>query len=311
MNPRRFLWPLLFVLVTAACSDSGGGDGGGGGGGTVGTVDTTVTTTGETVPTASKRLTDIIAEVKAKSKADELAAGAEAEVGENGPANITLQGTQPSTMEDFVTGVIKDVNVYWKGVFAATGVAYDSPYFDVLEAAETTTHNCGSSLAGDPNEADGYNPAFYCAGAANGSPVTTFDTIYFSAPWLLSNFESLGGNNDFAIAYVVAHEMGHHVQHEAAILDEDGGICCGLITPQIELQADCLAGIWANSAYYEGQLEDTDVEEGVGAATLAGDYEFYDEDHHGTPSQRVSAFLTGYNSGQAVNCTTTVEAYGS
>jgi predicted metalloprotease len=101
---------------------------------------------------------------------------------------------------------------------------------------------------------------------------------------------------DFAVAVVVAHEYAHNIQAELGIF---GG---GFATYKTELQADCWAGIWANSAYAKGILDPGDLEEGLELARQIGDYDSRDEGHHGTPEQREAAFSSGYESGNPITC---------
>ena len=70
----------------------------------------------------------------------------------------------------------------------------------------------------------------------------------------------------------------------------------------LELQADCMAGLWGNSVYKEGLLQPGDVEEAISTAQAAGDFEYGNPQHHGTPSQRRAAWLLGYRSGDPARC---------
>jgi hypothetical protein len=92
---------------------------------------------------------------------------------------------------------------------------------------------------------------------------------------------------DFAVAMVMAHEFGHHIQDELGVFGR-------FDTPTIEQHADCLAGVWTASAEQIGILDPGDVEEGMTAAWLVGDSAFDAVDHHGTSDERVTAFMTGY-----------------
>ena len=102
---------------------------------------------------------------------------------------------------------------------------------------------------------------------------------------------------DFSVAYIVAHEYGHEVQDELGLFDTNGG---QLPTMAFELQADCYAGTWANSASQEGQLEDGDVQEALDAALAVGDFDTVNPSHHGTPEQREQAWKTGFDVGRPV-----------
>jgi predicted metalloprotease len=101
---------------------------------------------------------------------------------------------------------------------------------------------------------------------------------------------------DFGIAYIIAHEYAHNVQEELGIRSR------GVTVKLFELQADCLAGAWANSEYYAGLLEGGDYAEAVGTADLVGDYDFTDPEHHGTPAERAAAWKFGYDTGSGARC---------
>ena len=105
---------------------------------------------------------------------------------------------------------------------------------------------------------------------------------------------------DFALAYVVAHEWGHHLQDVLGILRNSH-----LKSIQIELQADCLAGVWSHSTWARGLLQPGDIPEAIRLARLAGDTPGTpknDPSAHGSPSQRAAWFKRGYNSGKSARC---------
>jgi predicted metalloprotease len=103
---------------------------------------------------------------------------------------------------------------------------------------------------------------------------------------------------DFGVAYVVAHEYAHNVQHELGIF----GRATGPTAEPLELQADCLAGAWGNSVYRRGLLEPGDVQEAIGTALAVGDFELGSAQHHGTPQQRREAWLLGFEGGNPSAC---------
>ena len=142
-------------------------------------------------------------------------------------------------------------------------------------------------------------------GGEFGTQVIQSPVIYLSMPWFSEYFSAAVADTDFAIAYVVAHEVAHHIEYLLGYIDSTGRGCCGYIDEQIELWADCLAGVWGYSAYYEGQLEGTDVEEAQAAAWSVGSdlpHELGSPGDHGTRHERLLAFMTGYNSGDANLC---------
>jgi uncharacterized protein len=123
----------------------------------------------------------------------------------------------------------------------------------------------------------------------------------------------LGAQGDFAQAYVIAHELGHHIQHQAGIdaqLRNSGGNE-NAKSVQLELQADCLAGVWGNMASKQGQLEPGDVEEGLNAASKIGDDVLQRQSTgvvrpetftHGSAAQRTAALKRGLDSGDPNQC---------
>ena len=97
----------------------------------------------------------------------------------------------------------------------------------------------------------------------------------------------------------MAHEYGHEVQDELGLFQKYGQ---QLPTMAFELQADCYAGTWANSAYKENRLEDGDVQEALDAAQAVGDFDTNNPAHHGTPAQREAAWNTGFEAGDPSSC---------
>ena len=124
--------------------------------------------------------------------------------------------------------------------------------------------------------------------------------------------QNLGAPGDFAKAYVVAHEVGHHVQNLLGITDSvDQRDSSSSVA--VELQADCLAGVWGNSANKRGLIENGDLDEGLNAAASVGDDVLMrqagqtvnpDSFTHGSAEERASWLLRGYNTGNADSCDT-------
>jgi predicted metalloprotease len=101
------------------------------------------------------------------------------------------------------------------------------------------------------------------------------------------------------VAYIVAHEYGHQIQHELGLFEKLGG---QVPTMAFELQADCYAGTWAKSANQQNRLEDGDVQEALDAALAVGDFDTANPGHHGTPQQRAEAWNSGFESGDPSAC---------
>jgi predicted metalloprotease len=130
--------------------------------------------------------------------------------------------------------------------------------------------------------------------------------------------EQLGATGDFAWAYVIAHELGHHVQtlvgtsREVASRQRSDPSQANQLSVRLELQADCYAGVWGQTAFKEGQLEDGDLEEGLTAAASVGDDRLQagtgsvnpDSFTHGSSEQRVTWFKNGFANGEPDDCNT-------
>lgn len=195
--------------------------------------------------------------------------------GDSGVSRVSVVGVR--TMDQYLTAVVNDVHTYWGAVFTRAGQAAPQVNYRWPSAGQYGSTPCSWSLTTDES-------AFYCA---------TDDRITISQEFARTLWTSQG---DFAVAFVVAHEYAHNVQAEVGIFGAK------LPTVNTELHADCLAGMWANSAYYKGILEAGDIEEGIAATQVLGDFEFSNPDHHGTPDQRTAAFMTGYNTGSSASC---------
>jgi predicted metalloprotease len=218
--------------------------------------------------------------------------------------DLALDGNQPQTMEQFLTGVTKDVDAYWTKVFEDAKLPEPRVRYAWIPEGYTAASACG-----DEDGAMGDSAAAYCPGD---------DTIYISQKFatdiydgaldqaLPGSSQGYGGTmGDFAVAYIVAHEYGHQVQDELGLFDKYGG---QVPTMAFELQADCYAGTWANSAGQRDRLEDGDVQEAIDAALAVGDFDADNPGHHGTPEQRAVAWQTGFEAGDAATCNRFLEA---
>ena len=194
--------------------------------------------------------------------------------------DLALGGDQPQTMEQFLTGVTKDVDDYWTGVFKQAKLPEPRVKYAWIPAGQTAASACG-----DDDGAMGDSAAAYCPGD---------DTIYISEKFASDIYDgaldqSLPGSSqgygqamgDFAVAYIVAHEYGHEIQDELGLFDKYGG---QVPTMGFELQADCYAGTWAHSAGQRNELEDGDVQEAIDAALAVGDFDAETPATMGRPS---------------------------
>ncbi|WP_306923053.1 neutral zinc metallopeptidase [Arthrobacter globiformis] len=226
-----------------------------------------------------------------------------------GPAPLSPAKTQPNalrsklayadamapTMSSFLAGVMTDVARYWTAVWQEAG--YPVPYVNAIYPGpgEKMMDPCGNRMTTDQD-------VFYCG--ANDTIVIS--QVMATEIWngrVKANTDPATGNpsGDFSVAFAVAHEYAHNLQTELGILPTAPASLTYAVY-KTELHADCWAGVWANSALHEGILEAGDIEEGIQATMLMGDYAFNDPAHHGTPEQRSKAFMTGYKSGVPASC---------
>ena len=207
-------------------------------------------------------------------------------------------GAQPETVEQFLTAVTTDVDTYWTKAFEDAGLPEPRVSYQWIPAGQTAASACGNE-----DGALGDSAAAYCSGD---------DTIYISQKFATDIYagaldHALPGSSqgygrtigDFSVAYIVAHEYAHQVQDELGLFRTYGG---QLPTMAFELQADCYAGTWANSAYRENRLEDGDVQEALDAALAVGDFDAGNPGHHGTPQQREAAWTRGFETGDPSSC---------
>jgi predicted metalloprotease len=203
----------------------------------------------------------------------------------------------------FVSVVLADTEEIWTRVFKDQLNARYTPATLVL-FKEATRSACGGA-----SEATG---PFYCPADKK---------VYLDTAFFTTLHQRLGASGDFAAAYVVAHEIGHHVQNELGILGKATQIRqqvsqeeSNAISVRVELQADCLSGIWAREAAQTlGVIERGDLEEAVNAARQIGDDTLQRNagqrpmPHtftHGTSEQRSRWFMIGLQSGQLAECDT-------
>jgi uncharacterized protein len=200
---------------------------------------------------------------------------------------------EPTTIDAFLTDVLRDVDAYWTRTFKASGLPEPRVRYHWVEPGSRVRTGCG--VPADDRA------AFFCPAD---------DTIYvaqrFASELYAGVAHGLPGEStgigraagDFAVAYVLAHEYAHNLQHELGVFDNT----VAATAKPFELQADCLAGTWANSVYEQGHLEPGDLEEATNAALAVGDFDVGNAQHHGTPQERRAALLTGYRSGEPAAC---------
>ena len=212
------------------------------------------------------------------------------------PAELTPQEQQ---LTEFVSVVLADTEDVWKGIFRANNLTYKEPVLVLYTDQTPTACGTGQAAAGP----------FYCPGDHK---------LYLDLNFL-GEMKRMGAEGDFALAYVIAHEVGHHVQTLLGVAKEvrqmqarASQIESNRIQVAMELQADCYAGIWAHHAQKQRQiLEEGDIEEGIRAAAAVGD------DHlqrmagrrvvpeaftHGSSKQRMDWLKRGLGTGQVQAC---------
>jgi predicted metalloprotease len=202
---------------------------------------------------------------------------------------------------EWVKVVLDDIQDSWEVQFQQGGSTYERAKLVLFEDG-VETGGCGFA----PSQVG----PFYCPADK---------TAYLDLSFLEELETKYKAEGDFAPAYVIAHEIGHHVQNITGVSTEVRNRQqrkpddANDLSVRLELQADCLAGVWANSTYEEGNLEDGDFEEGLDAAAAVGDDRLQKQAGarvnpeswtHGSSEQRMKWFTRGYESGDPDSCDT-------
>jgi hypothetical protein len=216
------------------------------------------------------------------------------------PAAPSAQNT---ANREFVAAILGETEDVWGAIFQASNAQYEQPKLTLFSGGVQTACGGASSASGP----------FYCPADHK---------VYLDTGFFEEMRARLGGGGDFAEAYVIAHEVGHHVQTLTGVsaqvnqarqsgqrVEGDNG----LLVRQ-ELQADCYAGLWAHHAQQRHQwLEPGDIDEALSTATAIGDDRLQKQGRgeivpdaftHGTAEQRVRWFKAGFESGQVARCDT-------
>ncbi len=224
-----------------------------------------------------------------------------------GDAPVQVEAPAPRPPADdrlarFVSTVLADTEDVWSSVFSERGGSYQAPRLVLFRGATRTACGQGQTAMGP----------FYCPGDQK---------VYIDLGLYETLKNRLGAPGDFAQAYVIAHEVGHHVQHLLGIsgkVEQMRGRVSqseqNALSVRLELQADCLAGVWANHANNARQiLEHGDVAEAMNAAARIGDDALQraaggavvpDSFTHGTSAQRQRWFDNGLKTGSVKACDT-------
>ncbi len=205
-------------------------------------------------------------------------------------------------MRQFVSGVLASTERTWGEIFRRHGEEYQEPKLVLFSGAVESACGFAQSASGP----------FYCPQDRR---------VYIDLEFFRELRDRFRAPGDFAQAYVIAHEIGHHVQNQLGVMKKAGEMQsrggrgqANAISVRVELQADCLAGIWAGTANRERKiLEEGDVEEGLNAAAQIGDdriqkrsqgYVVPEGFTHGSAEQRVRWFRRGLESRDLNQCDT-------
>ena len=217
--------------------------------------------------------------------------------GADNPAPLDPSEDPQADLKDFSSYVFTDIQDSWQGTIDG----YDRAQL-VLYSGEVSTEGCGGATSA-------VGP-FYCPAD---------ERVYLDLTFYEDMRRQLGASGDFAWAYVIAHEVGHHVQNltgtsgEVDRLSRDDPDSANELSVRQELQADCYSGVWAATVFAEGDLEPGDLDEAFGAAEAVGDDRLQqqaggrvnpDSFTHGTSEQRRTWFERGYESGEPADCDT-------
>jgi predicted metalloprotease len=213
------------------------------------------------------------------------------------PAEETARNRQEEPRVEFITFVLNDVQATWRKLL---GSRYQDAKLVLFRDGVESACGTAPSAVGP----------FYCPADQK---------VYIDLSFYDDLDHRFGAPGDFAQAYVLAHEIGHHVQHLLGVTDRVGRAqqsdpsTGNQMSVRLELQADCFAGVWGNSTAERGILEKGDIEEGLGAAAAVGDDRIQKRSRgsinpesftHGSAAQRSQWFRRGLESGDVRICDT-------
>jgi len=223
-----------------------------------------------------------------------------------GSSSLSQPASQQTTAQQdeaakFTSVMLATTEDTWHKIFQKMGKTYTPPKLVMYRGSTRTGCGTGQSVMGP----------FYCP---------TDSTVYIDLSFYDEMKNKLGADGDFAQGYVVAHEVGHHVQRLLGIepkvrqLQQQGGQKqANQLSVKLELQADCFAGVWGHYMQQENVLEPGDLQEALNAAEAIGDDRLQQQSQgrvvpdsftHGTSQQRYSWFKKGFDSGNPGQCDT-------
>ena len=217
------------------------------------------------------------------------------------PPSSTRAPASNDPQTEFVARVLGDTEDVWGGIFQQMGTRYQPPKLTLYHGQIASA--CGfSSAAAGP---------FYCPGDRK---------VYLDLTFFQELSQRFGAPGDFARAYVIAHEIGHHVQNQLGLMEAAQQKMANAsersrndMSVRLELQADCLAGVWGHSSMQRNIIDAKDVESGMAAAAAVGDDRIQKQTRgyvvpegftHGSSAQRTKWFRTGLDSGDLRQCDT-------
>lgn len=218
------------------------------------------------------------------------------------PESVGTSGARADDPQtQFVSVVLGDIEETWRNIFGERGEAYAPPILVLFTGSTRSACGMGTAAMGP----------FYCPADRK---------VYLDLSFFRELDERFGAPGDFAQAYVIAHEVGHHVQTVTGVSEQVGALRnrvdeteANTLSVLQELQADCFAGVWGFYAAKRDLLEPGDTEEGLRAASAIGDdrlqqraqgYVVPESFTHGSSAQRVQWFKRGFESGRPETCDT-------
>ncbi|MCK3658502.1 hypothetical protein A4G18_07205 [Pasteurellaceae bacterium Pebbles2] len=213
-------------------------------------------------------------------------------------SSSSLSSQEEQNLNELSRVVLKDTETTWQSYFARNGQNYPAPTMVLYAGATKTACGTGQSAMGP----------FYCPNDRK---------VYLDLSFYADMKNQLGAAGDTAFAYVIAHEVGHHVQNMLGILpkinraQQQNPAQANQLSVKLELQADCFAGVWGYHTAQRGLLETGDLEEAFAAAEAVGDdrlqkrsqgYVVPDSFTHGTSAQRLAWFQRGLKTGDPAQC---------
>jgi uncharacterized protein len=222
------------------------------------------------------------------------------DTGRSEPGSVATTGAEDDPQAQFASVVLRDTEDTWHELFAERGARYEPPVLVLFTNATQSACGVGQSAMGP----------FYCPADRK----LYLDLSFFR------DLDRLGAPGDFAEAYVIAHEVGHHIQTLTGVSERVHAARqrmnerdANALSVRQELQADCYAGVWGHYAARRGLLEPGDAEEGLRAAAAIGDDRLQRRSQgqvvpesftHGTSEQRASWLLRGMKTGSLEACDT-------